>query len=190
MNDRDEARGLLPLRRAAKRAGVPVKWLKEQAEAGIVPCLRAGNRWLFLPDAVAESIERMAKASILLVSSPLASETVHRLIDGCDGWTIHCPDELRALGLPDAAVNELSQYHETNSGSPGGTIFVEGLAVERLRGIYSLDLLRWIARNVGADLSGVTAWGRGSQADQLKKAIRACISEPSSPLASERGDVC
>lgn len=63
MDERNEARGLLPLRRAARRLGVPAKWLREQAEAGKVPGLRAGNRWLFLPDAVTEAIEEMAKAS-------------------------------------------------------------------------------------------------------------------------------
>ena len=69
MSEQNEARALLPLRRAAKRAGVPSKWLKEQAEAGNVPGLRAGNRWLFLPDAVVEAIETMAKASSPQVKS-------------------------------------------------------------------------------------------------------------------------
>jgi hypothetical protein len=63
MSEQNEARGLLPLRRVARQVGVPAKWLREQAELGKVPGLRAGNRWLFLPDAVAEAIEQMAKAS-------------------------------------------------------------------------------------------------------------------------------
>jgi hypothetical protein len=62
MDEQNEPRGLLPLRRAARQVGVPAKWLREQAEAGKVPGLRAGNRWLFLPDAVTEAIEKMAKA--------------------------------------------------------------------------------------------------------------------------------
>ena len=53
-------RNLLPLRRMAARLGVPSKWLKEQAEAGKVPGLQAGNRWLFVPDVAADAVRVMA----------------------------------------------------------------------------------------------------------------------------------
>lgn len=51
---------LLPLRRMAARLGVPSNWLKERAEAGEVPGLRAGNRWLFRPDVVLPVVAAMA----------------------------------------------------------------------------------------------------------------------------------
>lgn len=51
---------LLPLRRMAARLGVPSKWLKEQAELGNVPGLRAGNRWLFVPGAVTDAVRALA----------------------------------------------------------------------------------------------------------------------------------
>lgn len=53
---------LLPLRRMAARLGVPSKWLKERAEAGDVPGLRAGDRWLFRPDVVGPAVAAMAEA--------------------------------------------------------------------------------------------------------------------------------
>lgn len=54
---------LLVLPRAARRLGVPVKWLREQAEAGKVPCLRAGARYLFDLDAVRQDLAKQAAES-------------------------------------------------------------------------------------------------------------------------------
>jgi hypothetical protein len=42
----------LPLNRMARRLRVTVAWLRDEADAGRVPCLRAGTRYLFAPDAV------------------------------------------------------------------------------------------------------------------------------------------
>jgi hypothetical protein len=52
---------LLPLRRMAARLGVPCRWLKEQAEIGAVPSLKAGKRFLFSPHAVRCVISAMAE---------------------------------------------------------------------------------------------------------------------------------
>jgi hypothetical protein len=57
---RESGPNLLPLRRMAARLGVPSKWLRERAEAGQVPGLRAGNRWLFRPDVVLPVVAAMA----------------------------------------------------------------------------------------------------------------------------------
>lgn len=46
---------LLPLSRMARRLRVTQAWLRTEADAGRVPCLRAGNRYLFAAAAV-ESI--------------------------------------------------------------------------------------------------------------------------------------
>lgn len=35
------------LSQAARSLGLPVDWLREEAQAGRVPCLRAGDRLLF-----------------------------------------------------------------------------------------------------------------------------------------------
>lgn len=63
MTSRDDAKRLQPLRRTARQAGVPTKWLKEQAELGNVPGLRAGTRWLFMPEAVVQAIQKMAQST-------------------------------------------------------------------------------------------------------------------------------
>jgi hypothetical protein len=44
----------------AARLGVPSKWLREQAEAGSVPGLKAGERWLFKPDVASAAVSKMA----------------------------------------------------------------------------------------------------------------------------------
>ena len=43
---------LLTLQRMARRLGVTVRWLKNEAEAERVPCLRAESRFLFDPQTV------------------------------------------------------------------------------------------------------------------------------------------
>jgi hypothetical protein len=48
---------LLPLQRMATRLGVPSRWLREQAELGKVPGLRAGDRWLFVPAMAGQMVD-------------------------------------------------------------------------------------------------------------------------------------
>ena len=53
---------LLLLGRMARRLGVTQSWLRQQAENGHIPCLRAENRYLFNPLAVQEAlVARAAK---------------------------------------------------------------------------------------------------------------------------------
>ena len=47
---------LLNLARMARRVGVTQAWLKAEAEAGRVPLLRAGTRYLFSEAAVREAL--------------------------------------------------------------------------------------------------------------------------------------
>lgn len=47
---------LFSLARMARRLGVTQDWLREQAEAGNVPCLTAGKRYLFNAVAVQEAL--------------------------------------------------------------------------------------------------------------------------------------
>ena len=58
---RDSNPEILSLRRMAARLGVTSAWLRDQAETGAVPGLRAGNRWLFAPDAVWHAVREMAE---------------------------------------------------------------------------------------------------------------------------------
>jgi len=36
----------VPIRRAASKLGVPIAWLQTEAEAGRIPAIKAGRRWL------------------------------------------------------------------------------------------------------------------------------------------------
>ncbi len=56
-----DCENLLPLGRMAARVGVSSRWLKERAESGDVPGLKAGNRWLFRADVVVPIVLAMAK---------------------------------------------------------------------------------------------------------------------------------
>lgn len=51
---------LLSLSRMARRLGVTQQWLRDQADAGKIPCLKAGNRYLFNPVAVQEALAEKA----------------------------------------------------------------------------------------------------------------------------------
>jgi hypothetical protein len=53
----------LPLKQTAFQLGVPARWLKSEAEAHRVPCLRAGRRLLFKPDQVSASLARRTMES-------------------------------------------------------------------------------------------------------------------------------
>jgi hypothetical protein len=50
------------LSQTATTLGVPVSWLKREANAGRVPCLRAGRRFLFDMEAVATVLAQRATA--------------------------------------------------------------------------------------------------------------------------------
>jgi hypothetical protein len=52
---------ILSLRRMARLLGVPMQWLRSEADAGRVPCLRAGSRFLFPPAAVQQALARRAR---------------------------------------------------------------------------------------------------------------------------------
>ena len=57
---------LLSLPRAARRIGVTAKWLRTEADAGRVPCLRADSRYLFDVEAVAQSLAKRAAKTMPL----------------------------------------------------------------------------------------------------------------------------
>jgi len=60
----------LVLSAMARRARVPVAWLKAEAEAGRVPCLRAGRVLLFNPTVVLKMLlERAASQHFLTQTS-------------------------------------------------------------------------------------------------------------------------
>lgn len=60
---------LLTLGKAARLVGVTAKWLKGEAQAGRVPCLPAGSRFLFDSESLTRALaERAAKRESEAVS--------------------------------------------------------------------------------------------------------------------------
>lgn len=60
----DENHALLPLGPMARQVRVTSAWLRDEADAGRVPCLKAGKRYLFSPAAVEKVLaERAATAT-------------------------------------------------------------------------------------------------------------------------------
>lgn len=45
----------------AHQLGVPEAWLKREADAGRLPCLRVGRRRMFAPDAVRAELDGRAR---------------------------------------------------------------------------------------------------------------------------------
>jgi excisionase family DNA binding protein len=54
---------LLSLSRMARRLGVTQAWLRQQANAGNVPHLKAGTRYLFSPSAVEAALAKAAAST-------------------------------------------------------------------------------------------------------------------------------
>jgi hypothetical protein len=55
---------LLSLGRAARRLGVTARWLRGEAEAGRVPCLRADRRYLFDWRALEAALAERARQGV------------------------------------------------------------------------------------------------------------------------------
>jgi hypothetical protein len=46
-----------------KRFGLSIAWLKAEAEAGRIPCFKAGRKLLFDPEAVEQSLLQRARVA-------------------------------------------------------------------------------------------------------------------------------
>ena len=51
---------LLTLPRLSRRLGLPASWLRKEADAGRIPCLRAGSRYLFHLESVQKVLAEAA----------------------------------------------------------------------------------------------------------------------------------
>lgn len=105
----------------------------------------------------------------------MTNETVLKLIEECDGWSILDPSGLRQIGLPATWADDLTQCFESDFSRGTSTIHVSGRPTNQLSGIRDLDLLHRLAKHVNANLDGVKAIGRGTRAEQLKDAICAAL---------------
>jgi hypothetical protein len=55
----------LPLNRMARRLRVTTAWLRSEADAGRVPCLKAGNRYIFCAPAVERILAERAAREVV-----------------------------------------------------------------------------------------------------------------------------
>jgi hypothetical protein len=55
---------LLPLGRMARQLHVTAEWLRAEADAGRVPCVKAGSRFLFSPAAVERALVERASETM------------------------------------------------------------------------------------------------------------------------------
>ena len=55
-------RTFVPIRRAAVALGVPLAWLKREAESGGVPAVRAGRQWLVHMDRARAVLAKRAES--------------------------------------------------------------------------------------------------------------------------------
>ena len=97
------------LNQLSRRTGLPAAWLKREAEAGSLPCLRVGRRFLFSPAAVNRALlERRAEGGTAMpavapayLSPPKIAERLgidqHKVL----AWIR--AGELRAVNVGDGA---------------------------------------------------------------------------------------
>jgi hypothetical protein len=60
---------LLPLSQAARLLYVPATWLRTEADAGRLPCLRAGSQYLFDVDLIGGMLLERARGRGALVTA-------------------------------------------------------------------------------------------------------------------------
>jgi hypothetical protein len=60
---------LLPLNRLAARLRLPADWLRDEALAGRIPCLRIGRKLLFSPDAVERALAERAGREVVAMAA-------------------------------------------------------------------------------------------------------------------------
>jgi hypothetical protein len=99
----------------------------------------------------------------------LPAEIILKAASRCDGHTIFKPEAFLDVGLPRDVVEHVTRKY-TSDGSPKGTIYVEGKAVDQLSGVYGLDLLRFLASALGVEYR--SALGRGFEAQNIQAALR------------------
>ena len=100
----------------------------------------------------------------------LPAEVILNAARVCDGHTIFHPQKFIDAGLPEAVVCHLTVVQKSD-GTPKGNIYVNGQAVRSLRGVYGLDVLKFLAHAL--DVKYREAMGRGFQAQNVYAALEA-----------------
>lgn len=110
------------------------------------------------------------KATILWTQIP--PNIVLAAAELCDGHTIMDPQAFLDVGVPQEMVDRCTTIYESDFSNPKYTISgPDGKPVNQMRGIYGLDALSTMIRDL--NIVAPAKFGRGSQAyawrDELKK---------------------
>lgn len=98
------------------------------------------------------------------------SEVVLAVADICDGHTIFAPEAFIKTGAPPALIAQHTKCYESNPSSVKETIFGEdGAAVNQCLGVYGLQMIQVICRDLGVEYR--ETMGRGFQAAACRAAI-------------------
>ena len=101
------------------------------------------------------------------------NEVILNVVDACTIEKILSEEALARLGLEKKFYHELADIFESNPSKIEEAFFVDGKLVGACEGVRSWDLLRKLAKSVGADTSiAQHKSDRGTQADALGTAIR------------------
>ena len=97
------------------------------------------------------------------------------IING-DGHKIVAPVDLWHSGLPRQVINAHVNIYSSDVRNPKAALFdKKGNLISSVKGVYSLDLLRNIARSL--EVTPYSSLGRGSEARELTARIRTKIEE-------------
>ncbi len=95
----------------------------------------------------------------------LSNEVIQNIVRDCDGWTIFGFEKFVSAGVPPEMLKPLVQTFKSNLASPKSTIFTDTGVVSELTGVYGLDILQRVARDIGADTTMADGLnGRGFRA--------------------------
>lgn len=100
----------------------------------------------------------------------MTPEQIMACVDECDGWKIFSPEELIELGLPEDGVHNFVRTYKSDGSAKGSIWNNSGEMVKELTGIYGLEFLIKVARELGVEYDD--AMGRGFQARNIQKALR------------------
>ncbi len=128
-------------------------------------------------------MRRSRHLNVIDLVKQCSPETILRAASLCDGHSVLKPDAFTEAGLPAEVVEHVTREYRSD-GTPKGTLFVNGRAVESLTGVYGLDLLRFLASALGVEYR--PALGRGFEATNIVSALRQHFhpTPPTSPLSN------
>lgn len=93
------------------------------------------------------------------------------LREDADGHTIFVENVFTDMGFPPEFLSPVVREHVSDFDSPKSCIFDDlGHIVPALRGVYSLDFLRFLCRSMGLD-TRTQFWRRGFEARELVKRL-------------------